>query len=135
MWPQPKWRTIKQKKLNLTFYIIFIHSHIDTENFPFTQWRKYVKNTIDEAHHDLLLHGESQGELILRREIAHYLYHARGVKCTPEQIVVGAGAEILLQQLFLLFDERYGLWSGGSWISPYSSNVTKSTQMKCIRLK
>ena len=65
-----------------------------------------MKNTIDEAHHDLLLNGESQGELILRREIAQYLYDARGVKCTPEQIVVGAGAEILLQQLFLLFDEK-----------------------------
>lgn len=93
----------------------FHHSHIDTEHFPFTQWRKYVKNTIDEAHHDLLLNGEPQGELILRREIAHYLYDARGVKCTPEQIVVGAGAEILLQQLFLLFDERtvYGVEDPG----------------------
>ena len=93
----------------------FHHSHIDTEHFPFTQWRKYVKNTIDEAHHDLLLNGEPQGELILRREIAHYLYDARGVKCTPEQIVVGAGAEILLQQLFLLFDEHtvYGVEDPG----------------------
>ena len=93
----------------------FHHSHIDTEHFPFAQWRKYMKNTIDEAHHDLLLNGESQGELILRREIAQYLYDARGVKCTPEQIVVGAGAEILLQQLFLLFDENtvYGVEDPG----------------------
>ncbi len=93
----------------------FHHSHIDTEHFPFTQWRKYVKNTIDESHQDLLLNGNSQGELILRREIAGYLYDARGVKCSPEQIVVGAGAEILLQQLFLLFDEKtvYGVEDPG----------------------
>ena len=93
----------------------FHHSHIDTEHFPFAQWRKYVKNTIDEAHHDLLLLGEAQGELTLRREIAQYLYGARGVKCTPEQIVVGAGAEILLQQLFLLFGEKtvYGVEDPG----------------------
>ena len=93
----------------------FHHSHIDTEHFPFAQWRKYVKNTIDKSHHDLLLNGEPQGELILRREIAQYLYDARGVKCTPEQIVVGAGAEILLQQLFLLFNEHtvYGVEDPG----------------------
>lgn len=93
----------------------FHHSHIDTEHFPFAQWRKYLKNTIDEAYHHLLLNGNPQGEFILRREIAQYLYGARGVRCTPEQIVVGAGAEILLQQLFLLFDKNtvYGVEDPG----------------------
>lgn len=93
----------------------FHHSHIDTEHFPFAQWRKYVKNTIDETNQHLLLNGNPQGEFIFRREIAQYLYDARGVRCTPEQIVVGAGAEILLQQLFLLFDENtvYGVEDPG----------------------
>lgn len=101
----------KPKKILYNFH----HSHIDTEHFPFTQWRKYVKNTIEDRHHDLLLLGEPQGELILRREIAHYLYGARGVKCSPEQIIVGAGAEVLLQQLFLLFgqDTVYGVEDPG----------------------
>jgi len=93
----------------------FHPSHVDTEHFPFSQWRKYTKNTIDESQHHLLLLGEAQGELALRREIAHYLYEARGVRCTSEQIIVGAGVEILLQQLFLLFGSEtvYGVEDPG----------------------
>ncbi|MFJ8246964.1 PLP-dependent aminotransferase family protein [Peribacillus asahii] len=93
----------------------FHPSHVDTEHFPFSQWRKYTKNTIDESQHHLLLLGEAQGEIALRREIAHYLYEARGVRCTSEQIIVGAGVEILLQQLFLLFGSEtvYGVEDPG----------------------
>ena len=93
-----------------------------------------MKNTIDESHHDLLLNGDPQGELILRREIAQYLYDARGVKCSPEQIVVGAGAEILLQQLFLLFDEKtvYGVEDPGYHLILQMLQVHRT---KCIHWK
>ncbi|WNS74203.1 PLP-dependent aminotransferase family protein [Bacillus sp. DTU_2020_1000418_1_SI_GHA_SEK_038] len=93
----------------------FHPSMIDTENFPFSVWRKYAKNTITKENHSLLLLGELQGEMELRQEIAHYLYQARGVQCSPEQIIVGAGIEILLQQLFLLFDKKmvYGVEDPG----------------------
>jgi GntR family transcriptional regulator/MocR family aminotransferase len=93
----------------------FHPSQIDTEHFPFEKWRKYMKSKIDESHQDLLLLGDSQGEYELRCEIAHYLYHARGVQCVPEQIIIGAGMEILLQQLVLLFDKNaiYGVEDPG----------------------
>ncbi|MBT2648900.1 PLP-dependent aminotransferase family protein [Bacillus sp. ISL-34] len=93
----------------------FHPSQIDTENFPFEKWRKYTKSKIDESHQDLLLLGDSQGEYELRCEIAHYLYHARGVQCVPEQIIIGAGMEIILQQLVLLFDKNaiYGVEDPG----------------------
>lgn len=93
----------------------FHPSAIDTENFPFSVWRKYAKNKIDKKNHFLLLLGDSQGEMELRQEIAHYLYHARGVQCSPDQIIVGAGIEILLQQLLQLFDEEtvYGVEDPG----------------------
>ena len=44
----------------------------------------------------LLRHGHRQGDMELRRELAEYLRSYRGVVCTPEQIVVGAGVEYLL---------------------------------------
>lgn len=93
----------------------FHPSRIDTENFPFAKWRKYARDTIDKQHHSLLLLGNKQGELELRREIVQYLYHARGVQCSPEQVVVGAGSDILLQQLILLFDRKtiYGVEDPG----------------------
>lgn len=110
--------------------LVKYHFHpgwIDTENFPFHKWRKYAKDTIDLQHHSLLLLGDKQGELELRREIAHYLYHARGVQCTPEQIVIGAGSDNLLQQLILLFAKEtiYGVEDPGYHVI---SHILKSTQ-------
>ncbi|WP_331281029.1 PLP-dependent aminotransferase family protein [Brevibacillus thermoruber] len=39
----------------------------------------------------------------LRAEIARYLRQARGVACTPDQIVIAAGTQLLIQQLCCLF--------------------------------
>ncbi|MGM8366393.1 PLP-dependent aminotransferase family protein [Virgibacillus sp. W0181] len=100
-----------KKEINYYFH----PSRIDTEHFPFAQWRKYARDTIDPIHHSLLLLGDKQGEKQLREQIAHYLYHARGVKCTAEQIIIGAGSDILLQQLILLLDKHtiYGVENPG----------------------
>lgn len=74
----------------------FSPGHIDTHHFPFANWRKHAKETIDESSKDLLLLGDPHGDFELREEIAHYLYHSRGVDCTPEQIIIGSGTEQLL---------------------------------------
>lgn len=97
------------------FLYYFIPGWIDTMNFPFSKWRKYAKNTLDEKHHTLLLLGDRQGEYELRKEIARYLYHARGVRCTPEEIIIGAGSEVLLQQLIHLLgaEVSYGIEDPG----------------------
>lgn len=93
----------------------FHPTHIDTTSFPFEQWRKYFKQTMCKENHRLLLNGDHQGEASFRREIAYYLHHSRGVNCTPEQVVVGAGVETLLQQLFLLLgaNKVYGIEDPG----------------------
>ncbi|MFS0590159.1 PLP-dependent aminotransferase family protein [Cytobacillus horneckiae] len=105
----------KDQKLSDPILYNFHPSHIDTVNFPFEKWRKYMKNTMDLSNHHLLLLGDNQGERELREEIAHYLYHSRGVRCRPDQIIVGAGIETLLQQLILLFgnDIVYGVEDPG----------------------
>lgn len=77
---------------------------IDEEAFPFTIWRKYAKDVIDEMNHHLLQPGQRQGEYELRHEIAQYLSHSRGIHCTPEQIVVGSGTEQLLPMILNLID-------------------------------
>ena len=93
----------------------FHPGHIDVSMFPFKTWRRLAKDIIDSSNQDLLLLGDPHGEMGLRREIATYLYHARGVTCRPEQIVIGAGVEVLLQQLVLLFGSRakYGVENPG----------------------
>lgn len=106
---------IPPKKEEASALYNFHPSQIDTENFPFATWRKYAKNIIGQENQELLLMGDKQGEYILREEIANYLYQARGVHCAPEDIIIGAGIEILLQQLILLFGNEvtYGVEDPG----------------------
>ncbi|RDW17260.1 PLP-dependent aminotransferase family protein [Oceanobacillus chungangensis] len=105
----------QQHEIDEAFSYDFHPSRIDSENFPFAKWRKYAKSAIDREHHRLLLLGDMQGEYGLRQEIANYLYHARGVRCSPGEIIIGAGIEILLQQLVLLFGNEaiYGVEDPG----------------------
>ncbi|WP_010291285.1 PLP-dependent aminotransferase family protein [Kurthia massiliensis] len=79
--------------------IDFSPSRIDTAAFPFTAWRRYAKDVIDEQKQSLLLSGAAQGEYALREEIAHYLYQSRGVHCSPAQIVIGSGTEQLIPMI------------------------------------
>lgn len=90
---------------NSKIQIDFNPGEIDTSSFPFTTWRKYAKDTIDDHKQDLLLIGSPQGELELREQIANYLYQSRGVLCSPEQIVIGSGTEQLLPMAMKLLGE------------------------------
>lgn len=105
----------EEKKEKRRIQYDFHPNWIDTEHFPFNKWRKYAKNIIDKQNHSLLLLGDQQGEYELRKEIANYLYQARGVRCTPNEIILGAGIEILLQQLIFLLDKKtiYGVEDPG----------------------
>ncbi|MBD8028099.1 PLP-dependent aminotransferase family protein [Ureibacillus sp. Re31] len=78
---------------------------IDTESFPFAQWRKYAKELFDNTSKEYLQVGEPQGEYELRFEIANYLYQSRGIICNPEQIVIGSGTEQLLPMILRLLED------------------------------
>lgn len=77
---------------------------IDTEHFPYSIWKSIGKNQLDIPGN--FLSGNWKGDLPLRRAIADYLRGSRGVRCTPEQIVIGAGLDHLLQMLCVLFERR-----------------------------
>ncbi len=83
----------------------FSHHGVDMENFPFQTWRKIFKDVIDEYDPDLLRLGHPQGDLNLRAAIAHYLHQSRGADCTPQQIIISAGTEFLLQLLIQMFSK------------------------------
>lgn len=86
--------------------IDFSPGHIDTDSFPFTQWRKYAKDVMDEPSKKLLLLGDPHGDIELRQEIARYLYHSRGVDCTPEQIIIGSGTEQLMPLVIRILGKK-----------------------------
>ena len=75
---------------------------VDTAIFPARSWGRIQRDLLYNSP-SLLQRGEAQGDAELRTAIAGYLATYRGVNCTPEQVVVGAGIEYLLGCLAHLF--------------------------------
>ena len=67
----------------------------DLSCFDFFKWKKCASRVLTEYSHLLLFESDTQGEAALRFEISRYIFSSRGVKCTPDQIVVGAGTQQL----------------------------------------
>lgn len=84
------------------FSVDFSPRGIDLDSFPFNIWRKISKNILVTDNKALFLNGDPQGEYALREAIRSYLHSARGVRCSADQIIVGAGNEYLLMLLSLV---------------------------------
>lgn len=76
---------------------------IDINSFPYNIWRKLSKNCMNENNNELFLLGDNQGDENLRSAITRYLHESRNVNCSIDQIIVGAGADYLLQLLSQIF--------------------------------
>lgn len=85
----------------------FSYDGVDFDSFPFSVWRKILKDSINEYDYSLLKAGNPQGDESLRESITNYLHNSRGVNCTAERIIVSSGTEFLLQLLIQLFDDDY----------------------------
>ncbi|MFS0919861.1 PLP-dependent aminotransferase family protein [Brevibacillus sp. 179-C 1.1 NHS] len=84
----------------------FHQARVDPDHFPFDRWRKYTNQCMQEENKHVLYYGDRQGEPQLREELARYLGRARGVQATPEQIVIGAGTQVMISLLGFLFGTR-----------------------------
>lgn len=72
---------------------------IDMSGFPFGIWKRITRNILNDSNSELFAQGEAQGDYDLRHTISRYLHSSRGVNCSPEQIIVGAGNDYLLMLL------------------------------------
>ena len=68
---------------------------VDPGLFPFRTWARLQKELLYSSP-QLLTHGDAQGDPELRQALADYLEEYRGVRCSAEQVVGGAGMEYLL---------------------------------------
>ena len=69
-------------------------------------WRRYMKSALRQEER-LLSYAQNQGEDDLRLEISHFVRKHRNIICSPEDIVIGAGFQNLLQILIpLISGER-----------------------------
>ncbi|MFJ7977439.1 PLP-dependent aminotransferase family protein [Peribacillus sp. NPDC096379] len=86
------------------YKINFNHGIVDMAHFPFTVWRKLLVNT--SCQHELFMNGDPQGERNLRAAITDSIFQSRGVRCSPDQIIIGAGTQYLMQLLCLLLGKN-----------------------------
>lgn len=77
----------------------FGNDYIAEESFDFALWRKYINQTLLYDTRRFCDYGEPMGAYELRRQLASYLHQSRGVNCSAEQIVIGAGTQVLLNLL------------------------------------
>jgi GntR family transcriptional regulator/MocR family aminotransferase len=88
---------------------------VDPIHFPYDAWAKLERDTFLDAKHSLLNSGDPEGLYELRVQISLYLYQFRGISTKPENIIIGAGSDFLLNLLTLLIgkDKCYALESPG----------------------
>lgn len=87
---------------------------IDSAAADISFWKKTVREVLRNTD-ELISYGDPQGEQGLRSALASYAYKARGVRTSPENIVIGAGIGPLLNILCGLIgtDNTVGLENGG----------------------
>ncbi len=91
--------TKKEKQSASEYRYDFSPNAANMREFPFATWKKITKNILVDANSEMFALGSPQGDPELRATISRYLYSARGVNCSPEQIIIGAGNDYLLMLL------------------------------------
>lgn len=65
----------------------------DEEAFDFIRWKKCAAKIYTDYSDSLLFGSDLKGEMALRKEIAKYLFHSRGVNASPDNIIIAAGTQ------------------------------------------
>lgn len=86
------------------FEIDFSSDGIETEHFPYNEWRRIMRQVVSPENNELFNSGDPRGDLGLRRVISEYLMESRRVKASPSRIVLGAGNESLMMIINMLID-------------------------------
>ena len=95
--------TERQEEQREKYRYDFSPSGIDLKSFPYAVWRKLSREVLLDDRAETFRLGDSQGEYGLRSAISSYLHQARGVRCRPEQIIVGAFETPTYKQAYRLF--------------------------------
>ncbi|GAA2955132.1 PLP-dependent aminotransferase family protein [Streptomyces enissocaesilis] len=63
----------------------------DLASFPRAEWLKAARRALTAAPHDAFGYGDPRGRVELRTAVAAYLARARGVRATPDRVVICSG--------------------------------------------
>lgn len=91
-----KTKNLKKKKVKYDFE----YASIDSDLFPWSKWKQYIKNSIiTESNKNALTYESSKGNLLLRKSLCNFLHSHRGVNCKPDQIIISAGTQYAMEIL------------------------------------
>ncbi len=103
--PQPVHNKNSDAADNPRILYNFTSNNVDADSFDFNLWRRYIKSTLRQDGR-MLTYGEPQGEYELREVICRYVVNKRNAVCRPENIIIGAGSQALLNILCPLIKAR-----------------------------
>ena len=85
----------------------FTPNGVDLKSFPYNTWRKLSRECLMDDKAELFRLGCPKGEYGLRNAISSYLHQARGVNCSPDQVIVGAGNDYLMMLLCAVIGTKH----------------------------
>lgn len=108
----------------------FASNGVRTQNFPFSVWKKLLKEAFDNPQ-EVMLPSDAGGILETREALCKHLKEYRNMSVLPEQIIIGAGTEYLYSLIIQLlgFDKTYATENPG-----YGkiSEIYKANGVKCV---
>ncbi len=116
-----------------SFAVDFSPNAIDMRFFPFGIWRRISKNALSQDKAETFALGEAKGDVRLRETIARYLHGSRGVNCSADQIIVGAGNDFLLLLLrYVLGEGRRAAFENATYPRAYKIFSLFAKQMVTV---
>ncbi|AFS77410.1 GntR family transcriptional regulator [Gottschalkia acidurici 9a] len=87
----------------------FEYGSLDSEGFPYSLWRRLTSEALNsEDIRDINNYSDKQGDISLRIEIMKHLRKSRGIRCSPNQIILCSGVQHAIDLICKLipFEER-----------------------------
>lgn len=97
---------LKENRLNREGWLSLSHMTSDISIFPFKEWMKCQQQAIQKFKQELSEITHFQGPYVVRESICRMLALSRGVNCEPEQIIIGAGTQLLVRQLMSMQNQH-----------------------------
>lgn len=82
------------------------HMTADISLFPFSKWLRLKRQALSYHEKELTQITHPQGPYTVRKTLAKLIALTRGVTCLPEQIVISAGTQPLIEQLMTIQENQ-----------------------------
>jgi len=94
-------------KLAERYRFDFHPARLDPEVFPVALWKKCLMDCLRSEAGAFSEYSDPQGEWGLRCNVQHYLERSRGVRCSPDQIIINSGSQQNLEIVAQLIRETH----------------------------